>query len=101
MLEMDRGANAAYLHIRRGTVEVTDEFSDLLLVDLDELDRVIGVEFLSLTRVIPVSGLCDSYGLSATIRDKLPIVQQKMALFAAEAEEHRASGQSEFVRVAV
>lgn len=52
-VEIDRQADAGYIHLSVATVERTKAVTEAVNVDLNEQDRVVGIEVLSLEAEIP------------------------------------------------
>ena len=45
-LEFDRQVNALYLRLRKGKISSSEPLADNIILDLDEKDRVLGMELL-------------------------------------------------------
>ena len=56
-LEIDRRANAAYVTISDADVAETRELDPYRRLDVDGLGKVIGIEFLSISRGVDLSEL--------------------------------------------
>jgi uncharacterized protein YuzE len=60
-LEIDQGAGAAYLRFGDGQVARSVEFTEDLIVDLDEHEMVLGIEILDLSRSVPLDQLTERF----------------------------------------
>lgn len=60
-LVVDMTANAAYLRLHDAKVERTCEVSPGVLVDMDEMNQVVGIEVLDLDAFIPATDLVTTY----------------------------------------
>ena len=71
-LRVDTAADCAYIAIRAGQkVARTEPFGDSVLIDLDDDDRLVGIELLTLTADVDVCGIANRYGLPDTVRNEL------------------------------
>ena len=70
-LTIDTEADAGYVSISQGAVARTEPFGESVLIDVDEAQRLVGIEILSLTAVVDVDGICERYDLSDDIRAEL------------------------------
>ncbi len=61
VVSIDVEANAAYVGMSDREVRQTREASDEILVDLDQYDVVVGIEFLRIDAEIPFSRLVDEF----------------------------------------
>jgi len=52
-LKVDQDADALYLALGEGVVARSEEVAPGILVDYDDLDRVLGIEMLSISRRSP------------------------------------------------
>lgn len=60
-LEIDLDAEAAYLRLADSAITSTKNVTEAVLVDLDELNMVVGIEVLDLDTAIPFSVLTDKF----------------------------------------
>ena len=70
-VEVSRDADAAYLRLRDAAVHRTVEFTPLILVYVDEVGAVVGLELLSLTVEAPLEDLQRAFQLDAATVEKL------------------------------
>lgn len=70
-LREDADANAGYVSISQAAVARTERFSELVLIDVDDVGQLRGIELLTLTAVVDVDGICERYDLSDDIRAEL------------------------------
>ena len=69
---MDADAGAAYIAISDAAVARTEQFSDSVLIDLDDDNRLRGIELLKLTADVDIDGIANRHGpLPAVVRDEL------------------------------
>jgi uncharacterized protein YuzE len=78
-IEVDQAAETAYLRLNRRSIAKTEEFNDWILVDLDEFDMVVGVEFLNLTYDIPLEALMNRYHIKRDAADLLLAVEHSFS----------------------
>lgn len=60
-LDIDQEAGAAYLRFSDEPVARTVEFSDVIVVDLDQHNVVVGVELLDLSESVPLDSLVEKF----------------------------------------
>ena len=60
-VEIDQAASAAYVRLSAGHVARTVEFSEELIIDLDEHDVVVGIELLDLAKAVPLDDIAEQY----------------------------------------
>ncbi|GGU29020.1 DUF2283 domain-containing protein [Lentzea flava] len=60
-LEIDQQAGAAYLQFSSEQVARSVEFSDVIIVDLDEHNVVVGIELLDLAQSVPLDSLVERF----------------------------------------
>lgn len=65
-LQIDDEAEAAYLRLGPSPVARTVEFNDVIWVDLDEHDVVVGVELLDLGRSVPLDELAARHHINSS-----------------------------------
>jgi uncharacterized protein YuzE len=78
-VEVDQAAGTAYLRLSDRAVARTEEFNDWILVDLDEFNMVVGLEFLSTTDDIPLEDLVSRYHIRREAVDLLLAVETSVA----------------------
>jgi uncharacterized protein YuzE len=78
-LELDQEAGSAYLRLSDRTVAHTEEFNDWILIDLDEFNMVVGVEFLSMTDDLPLEDLVNRYHIKREGADLLLAIEASVA----------------------
>lgn len=83
-LNVEPKHDVAYLTISDADVATTVEYSDEILVDLDALNMVIGIEFLSVGTKIPLTDLAARFHIPndvvAGINMLLPSVQTRIQI---------------------
>lgn len=52
-IRYDKLADAAYFKLKKGKVSKTKEFADKVLIDLDKMGNVLGVEILNASLKFP------------------------------------------------
>ncbi len=57
-ITVDPAVDACYISLSSNPVEQTEEFSEDVLVDLDEYGVAVGIEVLSMTATFPLTDLC-------------------------------------------
>lgn len=80
-LEVDNAAQAAYIRVGEGAVAHTAQLTDGVLIDLDEMNIVVGVEVLELAAEIPFSRLRNEYHVHSDVIDLLRIIQPSVRGF--------------------
>jgi len=78
-VEVDQVAGTAYLRLSDRAVARTEEFNDWILVDMDEFDIVVGLEFLSVTDDIPLEDLVSRYHIRREAADLLLAIGTSVA----------------------
>ncbi len=68
-VEVDITSDAGYVYVTPGRVARSIEFDDATVVDLDELDIVVGVEVLTLKREWPLAAVVDRFHVPAPAAD--------------------------------
>lgn len=67
VVTIDGAADAAYVRLSDHPVDHTDEVTDEVLVDVDELGVTVGIEVLRLDAEIPFTELTDRYHLHSRV----------------------------------
>ncbi len=49
-IKYDAEADAMYIQVRRGKYEISEELAENIIIDLDKLGRVLGVEVLDASK---------------------------------------------------
>jgi len=80
-LHIDQNVGAAYIQINDNPVARTVEVSEDVLVDLDAMDMVVGVEILSLTAEIPIGQLVRDHHIQSDAVSQLQKVRPSVASF--------------------
>lgn len=80
-LTVDRAAQAAYITLLSDAVAVTEQVCDAVLVDLNDLGVVVGVEFLALDAEIPLAKLHTDYHVHSDTIAALRAIQPSVAGF--------------------
>jgi uncharacterized protein YuzE len=81
VLSVDYAADAAYLRLSDGEVRETCEVSPGVLVDLDEMRVVVGVEVLTLDTYIPRDQLIRDYHLRSEDLEIFELVRPSVMSF--------------------
>ncbi|MEV4155429.1 DUF2283 domain-containing protein [Nocardia salmonicida] len=80
-LHIDQNVGAAYIQINDNEVARTVEVTDDILVDLDAMDMVVGVEILSLTAELPIGQLIRDHHIQSDAVAQLQKVRPSVASF--------------------
>lgn len=80
-LVIDREARAAYITLRDDEVARTCQVTESVLVDLDNMGVVVGVEVLSLTAKIPFTELHEKFHVHSDTIEALRIIQPTVSSF--------------------
>ena len=80
-LEVDAVADAAYIRLSSSPVARTFEPTSQVLIDLDELNVVVGVEVLSLSAAIPFTQLHEVFHLRSEVVTGLRQIRPTVASF--------------------
>lgn len=78
-VEIDRTADAAYVRLSKKPVARTQQLTDTVLVDLDNLDMVIGIEVLGLDTPIPIDDLTAQFHVGSTVVDTIQSLRPTIA----------------------
>lgn len=70
-VQVDRDADAAYIQLFDGAVVRSVAVGDDVVVDLDEMNVVVGVEMLHLNAEIPYSELVSQYHVHSDVTELL------------------------------
>jgi len=70
-MRVDAAGDCAYVALTNSEVARTEPFGDSVLIDLDDDDRLRGIELLTLTADVDVCGIANRYDLPDTVRDEL------------------------------
>jgi len=74
--DVDRTAGTAYLRFLDHPVKRTEEFDDVTMVDLDEFDVVVGIEFLDLETEVQIDQLLTKYHISSEAASLLRMIEE-------------------------
>jgi len=80
-LEVDLVAGAAYVRLSSAAIHHTVEATEDVLIDLDELNIVVGIEVLRLSAEIPFGRLVDDFHVHTDVVDLLRQIQPSVAGF--------------------
>lgn len=80
-LSVDHCANAAYLRLSSKKIVKTCEVVPGVLVDLDEFNVAVGVEFLSLDVAIPYNDLIQKYHVHSSNVPYLDMIRPSVTYF--------------------
>jgi len=70
VLDVDTEADAGYVSLRDAPVARTEQFSPIVLVDIDAAGTPVGIEILTLSAEVDVDGIIARYNVP-DIRDAL------------------------------
>ena len=70
-LTIDVDADAGYVSVSQAAVARTEPFAESVLIDVDDVGQLVGIELLTLTATVDTDGIANRYGLSAVVRDEL------------------------------
>jgi len=71
-LRVDADADAGYVSVRAAeAVARTEPASESVLIDVNDVGQLVGIELLTLTATVDIDGIANRYGLSAVVRDEL------------------------------
>jgi|GEM_PF-953154 len=71
-IEIDNRADAAYIEVIPGSeVFSTEEIDDSLVVDLDKMRVVIGIEIIGLDHCVTLSQICPLYHVRSDLEGEL------------------------------
>jgi len=80
-VEIDSDADAAYIQLSAEPIVETREITDEVLVDLDRLGMVVGVEVLALDAEIPFTDLVSRFHVHARVVELLRTIRPSVAGF--------------------
>lgn len=55
----DKEADAMYIEFRKGEFAKNKKIDDFTIIDLDENDNILGIEFLDVSKRIPLESLSE------------------------------------------
>ena len=72
-IRVDAAADCAYIAISDAPPAVarTEPFAESVLIDVDDVGQLVGIELLTLTATVDVLELAARYRLPDTVRDEL------------------------------
>lgn len=82
-ISIDTAADAAYIQLSHEPVARTVEFSDEVMIDLDEHDVVVGVELLDQATPVPFTELHTQFHVHSKVIETLRIIRPDVATWAA------------------
>nr|WP_282921241.1 DUF2283 domain-containing protein [Mobiluncus sp. Marseille-Q7826] len=74
-LDVDLSINAAYLRLSNSVVARTEKLSESMLIDLDSLGVVVGLELLDFNESIPVDKLIREFHVRSEFVENLARIQ--------------------------
>ncbi|MGW5456232.1 DUF2283 domain-containing protein [Nocardia sp. NPDC003979] len=80
-VQIDHNAGAAYIQLSDALVDRTEEVSDNILVDLDTMNVVVGIEVLSLTAQFPIEKLKRDYHIHSDVVVMLQGIRPSVSTF--------------------
>ncbi len=81
VLEVDAVADCAYIRISTNKVQATVELTDSVLVDIDELNMVVGIEVLTLTADIPFDRIEAEYHVHSKVIESVKAIRPSVGSF--------------------
>ncbi len=81
VIELDGEVDAAYIRLSAEAVAVTHEISSDVLVDIDAMGVVVGIEVLRLDADIPLQRLTADYHVHSTVIELLRRIRPSVAAF--------------------
>ncbi|MBH0775242.1 DUF2283 domain-containing protein [Nocardia bovistercoris] len=82
-LQIDPNVGAAYIQLNDSAVVRTVEVTDSVLIDLDAMDMVVGIEVLSLSAEIPVGPLMRDWHIHSDVVSALQNIRPSVSGFVA------------------
>lgn len=70
-LSVDQSVNAAYIKLSDNAVSQTEQLQDDVLVDLDDMRVVVGIEVLALDAELPLARLREEFHVHSSVTDLL------------------------------
>lgn len=80
-LEIDGSVGAAYITLSNEAVARTVEVTPDVMVDLDKMDVVVGIEILSLNADIPIGPLSRDYHIHSSVVETLKRIRPSVSSF--------------------
>jgi uncharacterized protein YuzE len=80
-IELDAEAQAAYVAVSDGEVASTQALTESVLVDLDAMGMVVGIEVLSLDTEIPFARLEGECHVHSSVIDVLSLIKPNVGAF--------------------
>lgn len=84
-VSVDHTADAAYVSILDTAIDRTEQFSENILVDLDNMNMVVGIEFLRLDATVDLDVLAKQYHLSSDVESTIRSGMSSRSSFSADA----------------
>lgn len=80
-VNIDTVVNSAYITLSEQQVARTVEYSDHILVDVDEFELAVGIEFLDLGTQLPIDDLAATFHLHSDVVDLLRLIGPDVVSF--------------------
>lgn len=80
-VNIDTVVNAAHITLSEQPVARTVEYSDHIMVDVDEFELVVGIEFLDLGTNLPIDDLAATFHLHSDVVDQLRLIGPDVVSF--------------------
>lgn len=93
-VEVDQSADAAYVRLTSGKVARSVEVSPDVVVDLDEMNVVVGVEMLHLDAELPFQKLVSDHHVRSETVDVLRHLQPSISRFLVRSEATRSMSEN-------
>lgn len=77
-VSVDLAAQAGYITLSCEPVESTVEYSEEILIDLDALGMVVGIEMLNLEAELPVGDLAQRFHIRSDLTDAVKYLQPSL-----------------------
>lgn len=72
---VDQSVNAAYIALSDNEVESTVDLGDGILIDLDDMRVVVGIEVLNLDAQLPLARLRDEFHVHSSVVNHLDLLR--------------------------
>lgn len=80
-VEVDTSVNAAYVRLSNEPVARTVEFDELIMIDLDALNMVVGIEVLDEGTPLPFDALLHDYHVHTDVIELLRLIRPDVSSF--------------------
>ncbi|WP_435744864.1 DUF2283 domain-containing protein [Nocardioides sp. SYSU DS0663] len=80
-IEVDAALHAAYIRLSDDEVARTVEFSDLIMVDLNEFGVAVGIELLDEGAVLPFTELVNDFHVHSDVVEILRLIRPSVSSY--------------------